>query len=298
MKKLIIVSVIMAIMLLMGGLFAPSHAQDPAKEEKPTFYRLTPGVYVNGWPRFTLTYPKDWVEKRHMVQEVFAARSPGPADAPGFMVVVAHNPDPLEKMAAALVMVFRMMSTDVALVSDKPARLRDGSPAREVELRWIRAGFPANWFGVATKKGDLLILTGVASVSEKTAEDLKAIAYSIEFDPGKDEPVKVPPDVREFLDKHCSANVSHDFAKVWSNFSDGYLNSGVRKGEVERYLRRIIDRITSFEIVITDFIPAGDIAYLAGFVIINGGTFSITETSIIKENGDWKWYGNQRDPAP
>jgi hypothetical protein len=53
MKKPIVVSVIMALMLLVWGLFALAHAQDPAKEEKPTFYRLTPGVYVNGWPRFS-----------------------------------------------------------------------------------------------------------------------------------------------------------------------------------------------------------------------------------------------------
>jgi hypothetical protein len=60
MKKPIVVSVIMALALLAGGLI-PAYAQDPAKEEKPTFYRLTPGVYVNGWPRCTVHYPKEWV---------------------------------------------------------------------------------------------------------------------------------------------------------------------------------------------------------------------------------------------
>jgi hypothetical protein len=298
MKKPIVVSVLIYTVLLAWGFFTPSHAQGTSKEEKPTFYRLVPGTYVNGWPRFTITYPKDWVEKRHMVMEVFAARPPGPADVPGFAVGVAPNFGPLDKWAEFVVRGVRMMSTDVTIVSDKPARLQDGSPAREVELRWIRAGFPSNWFGVGTKKGDLLIATYVGSVSEKTAEDLKAIPYSIEFDPGKDEPVKVPPDVREFIDKHCSANVSHDFAKVWSNFSDRYLNSGERKREVERYLRPIIDRITSFEIVITDFIPAGDIAYLTGFTIGWWGKAPLNNISIIKENGEWKWYGNQRDVSP
>ena len=298
MKKPFGVLMTMALMLLTGSLFALAQPQDAHKEEKPTFYRLVPGTYVNGWPRFTVTYPKDWIERRHMLNDVFAARLPGPADAPGFAVGVAPNFGPLDKWAEFVVKVVRMISTDVTLVSDKPARLRDGSPAREVEVRWTLAGLPRNWFGVGTKKGDLLIATYVASVSERTAEDLKAIPYSIEFDPGKDEPVKVPPDVREFLDKHCSANVSHDFAKVWSNFSDRYLNSGVRKGEVERYLRRIIDRITSFEIVITDFIPAGDIAYLTGFTIGWWGKGPLNDISIIKENGEWKWFGNQRDPAP
>jgi hypothetical protein len=37
MKKLIFVSVIMALMLLMGSSFALAQSQDLAKEEKPTF---------------------------------------------------------------------------------------------------------------------------------------------------------------------------------------------------------------------------------------------------------------------
>jgi hypothetical protein len=44
MKKLIVVSVIMAVALLIGSLFAPSYSQEAAKEEKSTFYRLIPGV--------------------------------------------------------------------------------------------------------------------------------------------------------------------------------------------------------------------------------------------------------------
>jgi hypothetical protein len=63
MKTPIVLSVVMALLLRAGSVFVPSYAQDPATDDKPTFYRLTPGVYVNGWPRFTVTYPKDWVER-------------------------------------------------------------------------------------------------------------------------------------------------------------------------------------------------------------------------------------------
>ena len=64
MKKLIVLSVIMAVMFLTRGSVAPAHAQDSAKDDKPTFYHLVPGTYVNGWPRFTVTYPKDWTVER------------------------------------------------------------------------------------------------------------------------------------------------------------------------------------------------------------------------------------------
>jgi hypothetical protein len=69
----------------------------------------------------------------------------------------------------------------------------------------------------------------------------------------------------------------------------------MRKGEVERNWRQGIGSITSQKGTTTDFVPAGDRAYLTGFVITNSGTFPINETSIIKENGEWKWYANQRN---
>jgi hypothetical protein len=51
------------------------------------------------------------------------------------------------------------------------------------------------------------------------------------------------------------------------------------------------------EIGVTEFVPEGDRAYLAGFGRINLGTGMVGDT-IIKENGEWKWYGNQREAIP
>jgi hypothetical protein len=147
---------------------------------------------------------------------------------------------------------------------------------------------------------------GVGSYSGKIGEDLRAIPYSIEFEPGKDEPVKVPSDVQEFLDRQGNDILSHDVAKVMTHYSDKYLNSGMRKGEMERFWRQMISFWISLKGTITDFVSAGERAYLTGFVIGNfakppiteTAKIPITETSIIKENGEWKWYGNQRDVSP
>ncbi|MGD0660824.1 MAG: hypothetical protein ABSD38_22410 [Syntrophorhabdales bacterium] len=38
--------------------------------------------------------------------------------------------------------------------------------------------------------------------------------------------------------------------------------------------------------------------YRGRFVTFNGQKQMITQTSIIKENGEWRWYGNQRDAIP
>jgi hypothetical protein len=300
MKKPIVIIAIMALTLLAWSVFAPSHAQEAAKDDKPTFYRLIPGTYVNGWPRFTMTYPKDWVETRFnpLRGAVFRVSFPGPVGLPTLVVLVGSNPLPLDKIADLLVMVFRSSATDVTVVSDKPSRLRDGTPAREVETTKVENSVPRSTLTLATKKGDLLIMTMVESLKGKMREDLRAILYSLEFQPGKDEPVKVPPDVQEFLDEDSNDMVSHDVTKVMTHYSDKYLTSGGKKGEVERYIRQIISSVTSVEINITEFVTMGDMAYLTGFTKANTGKWPLTITSIIKESGEWKFYGNQRDASP
>jgi len=114
--------------------------------------------------------------------------------------------------------------------------------------------------------------------------------------------VKLPPDVQEFVDRQSNDILSHDIVKIMANYSDKYLNSGIRKGEVERNWRQSIGSITSIKDTITQFVPAGDRAYLTGFGIFNIFNDIVTmpnpQTSIIKENGEWKWYGNQRDVVP
>jgi hypothetical protein len=298
MKKLIVVSVIMAVMLLTWGSVVPAHAQAPTKDDAPTFYHLVPGTFVNGWPRFTIHYPKDWVEGHPYPWESFRAAAPRPTHEPTVGVGMGAFPAPLEKFLDVNVQQFSVTAHDVTVVSDKPSKLRDGTPARESELRMLLNGSPYNFFSLATKKGDFVIAVVIGSSDAKTGEDLKAIAYTLEFQAGFDEPVKVPPDVQEFLDKWRSDIVSHDIAKVMTYYSDRYLYSGETKGEVERSWKQAIASVTSYETVITDFEAAGDKAYLAGFASANLGRFPLWGTSIIKENGEWRWYGNQRHPAP
>jgi hypothetical protein len=59
MKKLIVLAIIMAVMLLVAALV---HAQSPANDPKPTFISPTPtpGLYVNGWPSPCPTPKNGW----------------------------------------------------------------------------------------------------------------------------------------------------------------------------------------------------------------------------------------------
>jgi hypothetical protein len=217
----------------------------------------------------------------------------------------------MDKAADVIAGVIKVISgKDVTVVTNRPSRLSNGIPAREIELRGIMNDLLFNLFSLGVEHGDVWIMPAVSSQSGRIEDHLRAIVYSLQYEPSKDEPVKVPPDVQEFLDRHCNDLISHDLAKFMTHYSDRYLNSGTRKGEMERFFREMavprIGLITSYEHIITDFIPAGDRAYLTGFVIAKfaktwvteTATNPITQTSIIKESGEWKWYGNQRDVSP
>jgi hypothetical protein len=298
MKNPIIRSVMIALILSAGNVFSPVHAQPPTPSDTPTFYHLVPGTYVNGWPRFTINYPKDWVEVRPLPQEIFRAAAPRSVPYPFFVVALGPNPVPLEQFADYMVTMWGRAATDVTVVSNKPTRLKDGTPAREIEMQMILNGAPLYTRGVVTKQNDLMIVTSFGSRDGRVGEDLVTMLYAREFQPDKDVPVKVPPDVQQLLDKMNNDVVSHDVVAVMSHYSNSFLNSGTRKGEVERNFRQWIGSVTSLKATITDFVTEGDKAHLAGFVTINGATFPTMETSIVKENGEWRYYGNQRDVVP
>jgi hypothetical protein len=300
MKKFITAFTIMTAVLVGSRFFCTVHAQSSTPPDTLTFYRLVPGTYVNGWPRFTVHYPKEWVERPSNagVGQCFGASTPGSHKA-GLMVFVYPSSLPLEKLGEIVLPAFRNVYRDVTVVSDEPSQLRDGTPAREIQAEMVIQGSPSRFLLLAAKKDDLWVQVNVTSTKAQWGEDLKAVAYSLNLQRDAEKPVKVPVDVQELLDRHCSASVAHDLAKVMANYSDRYRNSGSRKGERELFLRALLGSTTSCEIVITDFVSAGDIAHIAGSVThsptVKG---QLQENSIIKENGEWKWYGNQREVAP
>jgi hypothetical protein len=316
MKGTVVLSLLMTSMvLLVGSVFLPSYAQAPANKDAPTFYRLVPGTYVNGWPRFTIHYPKDWVERQPGgTPDVFDASPPGPSVLPGFFVGMWQDAVPLSKWADFWVFFLTSTgATDITVVNNNPSRLKDGTPVYEAGIHiGAMGGSPWDAVSLCTTKGDMFITWGGGHwLKGKTGEDPRPMLYSLQFEAGHDEPVKVPPDVQEFLDSFSSAMVSRDLQKVMAHYSDRYLNSGERKGGREQFKKDEIGPVTSWKMSITEFVPAGDTAYLTGFAAVKReppiasrfagpdksawGTLPIRDISIIKENGEWKWFGNQRD---
>ncbi len=310
MKKLIALSLLMVVMLLVEGFVASSQAQSPASQVKPTFLAPTPGIYVHGWPAFTVSYPKDWVEQPPRPGEAIRVAHPNSKTiprVPNFVISVYPNPLPLDNWSKSLLPILSRSGRDFKIMHDKPSQLKDGTPAQEGELEWIRNdGVKINMLVLNMRKYILRIMILVASDKGKIDDDLKNYAYSLTFQASREQPVKVPSDVQEFLDKYGSDIVSGNVEKIMVNFSDRFLNSGMNKAFFEQWFRNdpaspVQRGVTSSEATVTIFEARGDTAYVDGFfaskarahpdMIVKG---PLGFQQVIKENGQWKWYGDQK----
>jgi hypothetical protein len=265
---------------------------------------------------FTVSYPKEWVEITVQGSAVFSVGAsrqdlPPGIHLPSLSIDVIPNPLPLEEWAKIYMPVFLQLDTDIKVLSDKPSQLKDGTPAREVETEGVSktTGFRDNVLLLMTKKDVTWIVTIVVAEEGKLGEDLKRIAYSLTFLPGREEPVQVPPDIRAFFDMWCTDSVSHDLKTVMAHFSVRFRQSGMSKAFLQQVFRDpqfplspARQSLISCETTVTVFEPRGDKAYVDGFVLntdkVKGGTTAlkipIGFQQIINEHGEWKWFGNQK----
>jgi hypothetical protein len=117
--------------------------------------------------------------------------------------------------------------------------------------------------------------------------------------PGKDEPVNVSPDVREFLDMYCTDMVSRDVESIMAHYSDRFLHSGLQKAFYEQMIRTNSVPEGTARATVTVFEPHGDKAYVDGFFSRTAKDGASVKApmlfqQIIKEQGQWKWFGNQK----
>jgi hypothetical protein len=281
MEKNSIISLIAVCLWLLAGC-----ATFPTKSE--------PGLYVNDWPAFFLSYPANWVEKTPEPQQAFRAERP--EGVPGVRISVFPSMGmPLEYSTRVYIPELSKIGKDINVIYEKGTKLKDGTVAHEAEIDWVvNPGIKLNTLLFTAKKDDLWILVSISDTKGRIGEDLKHIAYSLKIKPGKDELVKVSTDVQEFLDQYSKDMVSHDIAKVMVHFSDQFLDNGNSKSDVEGFLKMVISGVTSYQPNITKFESQENNAYLGGFVAINGSMKFPFKGSLSKENGKWIFYGNQK----
>lgn len=101
------------------------------------------GEYVHQAPAFTVTYPDSFesVPPRKEIGQVFSAKTAG--SLPTFQVSVLKVQEGV-KLADACqkvyVEILKKGSEDVNLISNKPAKLADGTPAYESKIIWNYMG--------------------------------------------------------------------------------------------------------------------------------------------------------------
>ena len=313
MKRLIVVSLFMVIMLSAVSVLVPARAQAPANDLKPTFISPTPGLYVNGWPAFTVSYPKEWMEMPPFPGARITFGVPRPDlpigyYLPSLTIAAFLNPLPLEDWAKVFMPIWVEIATDIKVLSDKTSQLKDGNPAREVEFEGVYKNGPKiSGLLLVTKKDkdQIWVALTLGDDKGKPVEDLKKIAYSLTLQPSREEPVQIPPDVRAFLDMFSADLAGRDVKTIMTHFSDRFLFSGESKAYFEQWLRNdpvspMHAELISQEPNVTVFEPHGDKAYIDGFFLAKtkGDTNALKAPmgfqQIINEHGQWKWFGNQK----
>jgi CubicO group peptidase (beta-lactamase class C family) len=106
--------------------------------------------------------------------------------------------------------------------------------------------------------------------------------------------VDLPPDVKTFISDYNQARYNKDMDKVSDLISDHFLHEGVTKQMVVSFLTGAKAYTSDAKIIITRFAPMGEKVEVD--VWLKDKYFEslfMKGSKLIKENENWKWYGNQ-----
>jgi CubicO group peptidase (beta-lactamase class C family) len=106
--------------------------------------------------------------------------------------------------------------------------------------------------------------------------------------------VELPTDVKAFISDYDQARFNKDLVKMADLISDRFLHGGVTKQMALSFLSGTRSYTSEAKIIITKFESEGDEAKID--VVLKDKYFEapfMTGSRLIKENGHWKWYGNQ-----
>jgi CubicO group peptidase (beta-lactamase class C family) len=106
--------------------------------------------------------------------------------------------------------------------------------------------------------------------------------------------VELPTDLKAFISEYNEARLNKDVATMADLISDRFLHEGVTKQMALRFVSGISTYTSEARIIITKYEPEGDKAKID--VVLKDKYFEASfmiGSRLIKENGQWKWYGNQ-----
>ena len=105
----------------------------------------------------------------------------------------------------------------------------------------------------------------------------------------------MPPDLRDFLDRFAKAVKSKSINRITSFYSGRFLHSGRDKSSLAGTYRLLTGAINEFRVRVDQCRINGDKAKFFGEIETNMGPHTLEVSNVIRENGSWKWYGNQKE---
>ena len=177
---------------------------------------------------------------------------------------------------------------------------------------WVKKVDDCSSFRAWGRRGQFIVIVPeldlVIAVTSKTAQphpptsihysplfDLVAASVKRKRPPKKPlKAVELPTDVKAFITDYDQASFNKDVVTMADLISDRFLHDGVTKQMALRFLSGTLSYTSEAKIIITKFEPEGDEAKID--VLLKDKYFEapfMTGSKLIKENGHWKWYGNQ-----
>jgi CubicO group peptidase (beta-lactamase class C family) len=142
-----------------------------------------PGLFVNSWPAFSVSYPINWLEKAPESSFIFIAESPEESLSLRILLIPNMSAS-LEYSANIFVNRLAKFGKDIKLIYDKQVKLDDGSSAQEAEIEWVdNSNIKVNGLFLTLKKEDNWIVIILTNNKGRVNEELKKIAYSLKVKP-------------------------------------------------------------------------------------------------------------------
>lgn len=108
-------------------------------------------------------------------------------------------------------------------------------------------------------------------------------------------PMSLPDDAGAFVDRFNQAIEEMDSAKIADTISDRFLVFGATKRMFLGIFLDTMSYIKTIKLVLTGFEVEGDIARVQGAIVDKYFEAPLLPgTLLIREDGRWKWYGNQK----
>jgi hypothetical protein len=163
----------------------PSQPEQPAAPPAATQLTYEANTYTNSEYGFSVQYPKDWVERSELVNNIVVAAFGIPGFIPGMSISVADADGPL---TADWIVAETNSLPDTSggqVTSDiTPTTLDDGTPASQYTLKYNYQSYEIMSFGVAADKDGKRIRAFVWTIDAFSPYDetlFSEIAHTLSF---------------------------------------------------------------------------------------------------------------------